>query len=325
MSMEISYPNTGLISPNYGVINKANEILVGKIAEELKANASGTMRKLSEEEVREMHEKARNEQRTLNVSCSEIINNVYCKTGDNITYNVDGVTFSNEEMKACKEIVKNAIAALPTKGSDLDYEDYAAMGIAANMVNAYAAEYLTEEQAEVVSKSINDYLDSLVQAEKERHAQSGYSVDDTESVGSTGKLNEYYDVRHQISDEAVESLKSQLTSNLPESTRKTLLANLEHARKNGSVVQSASNEQLADSIRALFQNINLRDGNAVNGAFAKYREIMTTVYKVNGIEITLNHDSLSHVLEQDINRFYMQVANAKAVLNGIGSGVDISV
>lgn len=27
MSMEISYPNIGLISLNYGVINKANEII----------------------------------------------------------------------------------------------------------------------------------------------------------------------------------------------------------------------------------------------------------------------------------------------------------
>lgn len=91
MSIEIGMQNTGLISPNYDVINKANKILAGKTAEDLKANTSGTMRELSAEEVREMREKARNEQRTLNVDRSEIVNNVYCKTGDNITYNVDGV------------------------------------------------------------------------------------------------------------------------------------------------------------------------------------------------------------------------------------------
>ena len=43
MSMEISYLNTGLISPNYDAINKANKILAGKTAEDLKANTSGTM------------------------------------------------------------------------------------------------------------------------------------------------------------------------------------------------------------------------------------------------------------------------------------------
>ncbi|MBR4983023.1 MAG: hypothetical protein IKY94_10725 [Lachnospiraceae bacterium] len=325
MSMEISYPNTGLISPNYDVINKANKILAGKTAEDLKANTSGTMQELSTEEVTAMREKARNEQRLLNVDRSEIVNNVYWKTGDNITYNVDGVSFTNEEMKACKEVVKNAIAALPTKGSDLDYEDCAAMGIAANMVNTYATEHLTVEQAEVINKSINDYLDSLVQAEKERHAQSGYFIDDTEGVGGKGELNKCYAVRQQLSEEAAESLRSQITSNLPENTRNTLLDNLEHASKQGSVVQSASNEQLADTIRTLFQNLNLSDGNAVNDAFARYREIMTPVYKANGIENTVNHDSLSHVLKQDENRFSMQIANAKAVLNSIGSSVNISV
>ena len=80
MSMEISYPNIGLISPNYDVINKANKILAGKTAEDLKANTSGTMQELSTEEVTVMREKARNEQRLLNVDRSEIVNNVYCKT-----------------------------------------------------------------------------------------------------------------------------------------------------------------------------------------------------------------------------------------------------
>ena len=325
MSMEISYPNTGLISPNYDAINKANKILAGKTAEDLKANTSGTVQELSTKEVRELREKARNEQRTLNVDRSEIVNNVYWKTGDNITYNVDGVSFTNEEMKACKEVVKNAIVALPTKGSDLDYEDYAAMGIAANMVNTYATEHLTVEQAEVINKSINDYLDSLVQAEKERHAQSGYFIDDTKGVGSTGELNKYYAVRQQLNEGAAESLRSQITSNLPENTRNTLLDNLEHASKQGSVVQSASNKQLADTIRTLFQNLNLRDHNAVNDAFARYREIMSPVYRATGIENTVNHNSLSNVLKQDENRFSMQIANAKAVLNSIGSSVNISV
>ena len=90
-------------------------------------------------------------------------------------------------------------------------------------------------------------------------------------------------------------------------------------------MQSASNEQLADTIRTLFQNLNLSDGNAVNDAFARYRKIMTPVYRATGIENTVNHNSLSNVLKQDENRFSMQIANAKAVLNSIGSSVNISV
>ena len=52
---------------------------------------------------------------------------------------------------------------------------------------------------------------------------------------------------------------------------------------------------------------------------------MTSVYRANGIENTMNHDSLSHVLGQDVNRFSVQIANVKAVLNSIGSSMDISV
>lgn len=63
----------------------------------------------------------------------------------------------------------------------------------------------------------------------------------------------------------------------------------------------------------------------MNGAFSKYRKLVTPTYRANGIENTMNHDSLSHVLEQDISRFSVQIVNAKAVLNGIGSGVDICV
>lgn len=325
MIIETGYPNTGLISQNYDAINRANNLIVGKTMDEIKEYSSGTMRAISEEEVREMHERVRNEERTINVESSEIVNNVYWNTGDNITYNVNGVAFSNEEMEACKAVVKNAIVALPIKGSDLDYEDYAAMGIAVNMVNTYVTEHLTEEQAEIVSICINDYFDSLVQEEKGRHAQSGYLIDATEDIGNTENLNNYYAVRHQMSDEVVNSLKSQLTSNLPENTRNTLLSNLEHARKNGSVVQSASNEQLAHTIRVMFQNINLRDGDEVNDAYEKYKSIMTPVYTASGIENTDNHASLSHVLEQDVRRFTMQVSSAKAVLRSNGSSVDIGV
>ena len=69
----------------------------------------------------------------------------------------------------------------------------------------------------------------------------------------------------------------------------------------------------------------MSDGNAVNDAFARYREIMAPVYKAHGIENTVNHDSLFHVIGQNTKRFSIQIANAKAVLNGMGHGVDIGI
>ena len=110
-----NYMNTGLISQNYDVINNVTK----KYGEN--KISSGTMRKMSDEEVREARHKQQNQTKTLSVDRSEVIDNVFSKTGDNITYDIDGVTFTNAEMKACKEVVRNAISALPAKGSDLDY------------------------------------------------------------------------------------------------------------------------------------------------------------------------------------------------------------
>lgn len=308
MSSVNNYMNTGLISQNYDVINNVTK----KYAEK----SSGTMRKMSDEEVREMHQKQQNQPRTLSVDRSEVVDNVFSKTGDNITYDIDGVTFTNAQMKACKEVVRNAISALPAKGSDLDYKDYAAMGIATNMVSSYAKENLTEEQAAVINKSMEEYINSLTQAEKERQEQDG--------VASTGNLNTYYNTRMKLSDQAADSLKSQM-ANLPEQTRKTLMANLEGATQRGSVVQSASNKELASTIKTLFQNVDMKDEKALNAAMKQYRELMTPVYQASGIRNTANNNSLTNVLDQDISRFVKQIANANAVTGNVGSTFNYTI
>ena len=308
--------NTGLISQNYDVINN----VTNKFAEK----SSGTMRKMSDEEVKEMHQKQQNQPKTLSVDRSEVIDNVFSKTGDNITYDIDGVTFTNAEMKACKEVVRNAISALPAKGSDLDYKDYASMGIATNMVSSYAKENLTDEQAAVINKSMEEYINSLTQAEKERQNSQGYFTDEQEGVGNTGNLNTYYNTRMKLSDQAADSLKSQM-ANLPEQTRKTLLANLEGATQRGSVVQSASNKELASTIKTLFENVDLKDEKARNAAMKQYRELMTPAYQANGLRNTANSNSLTEVLDQDVNGFVKQIANANAVTGNVGSTCNYTI
>lgn len=227
-------------------------------------------------------------------------------------------------MKACKEVVKNAISALPAKGSDLDYKDYAAMGIATNMVSSYAKENLTEEQAAVINKSMEEYIDSLTQAEKERRNSQEYFTDEQEGVGNTGNLNTYYNIRVKLSAQAAGSLKSQM-ADLPEQTRKTLLANLEGAAQRGSVVQSASNKELTSAIKDLFQNVNMKDENALNVAMKHYRELMTPVYQAGGIRNTADNNSLTNVLNQDIGAFVKQIANANAVIGNVGSTFNCTV
>lgn len=324
MSGVNNYVNKGLISQNYNVINSVTKKYAGSTSEDLREKSSGTMRKMSDEEVRETHRKQQSQSRTLSVDRSEVVDNVFFKTGDNIIYDIDGVTFTNAEMKACKEVVKNAISALPAKGNDLDYKDYASMGIATNMVSSYAKENLTEEQAAVINKSMEEYIDSLTHAEKERQNSRGYFTDEQEGVGNTGNLNTYYNTRVRLSAQAADSLKSQM-ADLPEQTRRTLLANLENAAQRGSVVQSASNKELASTIKALFQNVNMKDEKALNVAMKQYRELMTPVYQASGIRNTADSNYLTNVLNQDIGAFVKQIANANAVTGNVGSAFNCTV
>ena len=317
--------NTGLITRNQAAIETANKKLSGKSAKDLQANATGSLRELSEEEVRELHAKAKNEPKILQAERSEFVNNIYSKTGDNITYEIDGVRFTNEEMKRCKELVKQAVLELPSMGSDLDYEDYAAMGLAENMVSTYAKEHLTEEQANVLEQSISDYMEQLINAEQERQAGEGYSIDQREGIGPTGELNKYYAVRKTLGESAAESFKKLLNEKLPQQTRNTLLANLEHAQTSGSVVQSATNRELAGMIRELLKNTDIKNPASMSSACSRYKELMKPVYQSYGVMDTAQHKSLTHVLNQDVNRFDMQATRAKAVMGGLGSTVNVSV
>ena len=79
MSSVNNYMNTGLISQNYDVINNVTKKYAGNTSEELQEKSSGTMRKMSDEEVREMHQKQQNQPRTLSVDRSEVVDNVFSK------------------------------------------------------------------------------------------------------------------------------------------------------------------------------------------------------------------------------------------------------
>lgn len=325
MTVGTTLVNTGLITRNQVVIETVNKKLSGKSVKELRANSTGSLRELSEEEVRELHAKAKNEPKILQADRSEFVNNIYSKTGDNITYEIDGVWFTNEEMKRCKELVKQAVLELPSIGSDLDYEDYAAMGLAENMVSTYTKEHLTEEQANVLEKSISGYMEQLINAEQERQSGKEYSIDQRDGIGPTGELNNYYAVHKTLGESATESFKKLLNEKLPQQTRNTLLANLEHAQTIGSVVQSATNREMAGMIRELFKNTDIKNPASMSSACSRYKELMRPVYQSYGVMDTAQHKTLTHVLNQDINHFDMQVARAKAVLGGLGSTVNVSV
>ena len=228
--------------------------------------------------------------------------------------------FTNEEMQACKEVVKNAIAVLPRKGSSLDYSDYALMGIASNAVGSYAKEHLTKDQAEIVNRSIEEYIDSLKQAEKESQKSAECFTDYTEGVGSTGELNKYYSTRSPLglSQEAVEDFE-RMVAHLPADTRNRLLANLGAAQSKGSVVQSASNKEYAETIKSAFQEADLKDDISVNAVLKRYQKLMSPVYKAAGLQNIYGNNALASVLKQDENSFLAYISNMRTIAENAGS------
>lgn len=273
--------NTGKISQNYDVIDIVNR----KFSENADISGFSQMSEMSPEEVSAAYLNAKNRANTLYVDDNEFIDNIYSNTGDNITYNINGVTFTNAEMKSCKEIMRQAVSALPLKGSDLSYGDYAAMGIAENLISEYAKANLTDSQAEILNSSIEKYFNSLIAAEKE-------------SQSAEGGLNET----------AVQSLKIQI-SNLPEYTKNNLTANLKYAQSGAVRAQSAKSSEAALSIRNMFKNADLKDKLAVKRLFEQYSEIMQPVYREYGLRNSSESNSLTNALQRDIDRFTRQIEN----------------
>lgn len=295
-----------LITQNYDVINRFENNLVGR---QLPSEQSGSMRAISEDEKILINQKSKSEPKTLTVDSSEIVNNVYSKTKDNITYDINGVSFSNQEMKACKEVVKNAISLLPTMGSDLDYNNYASMGIAKNMVDSYSDDNLSEEQAKIIKEAFGNYLNDLIEAEKVRQEKDGFYMTNAESYYA-GKIKLYVE-----NDE----LKSKLTNKIPQNVRDNLMANIKDTKEHGSVVQSATNKKYAEEIMNMFANVNMRDNKAVNELLGRYKDLISPVYTSYGLKNTINSDSLTAVIHKDVAIFGAQISNAKTIIDNVGS------
>lgn len=98
---------------------------------------------------------------------------------DNMVFWVEGVRFSKSEMEECHSIICKADDLLLQIGGNMDYRDYAKLGIAYNVVSTYAEENLTWAQQQVVKQGMAALLDSYIVAEQELFVTGDYiEVDD---------------------------------------------------------------------------------------------------------------------------------------------------
>lgn len=221
-------------------------------------------------------------------------------------YQVGGVYFSKEELEQCRMVMKTATDNMTCgigRNANLDYENYAQMGIAAGTVKKYAAENLTEEQAAVVNKAMQEYNEALVNMEQDMMSDGTYLDSPYEG------LNEYYGKVHLLNDseiEAINNLKKELgklTGRYYEPTTSGAI----------SVVQTATNKELIGNITDLFSNLDYSDEEAVNKAMEQYKRWMTPAYTAAGMNDL--HGSLTRVLNEDVAGFRKQIENVLMASN----------
>lgn len=207
----------------------------------------------------------------------------------------------------------------PLSGGKLyyDYKDYAQMGIAENSVAKYAAENLTEEQAQVVNKSLSDYISGLLDSQEE-WINSECIIDDREGIGDTGEMNTYYAVRHVIPQWMQDKIDAEFDAAFASVGIYREHTNSSADSRNRGLIYCASNKDLAGSIRSLFAGTDITNASQLADAFKEYKDMMTAAYRAVGFGRTTND-----MLKDDTNSFTKQVSNMKAVLSGINrNGID---
>ncbi len=244
---------------------------------------------------------------SIYAEATELIENHYGNSDR--AFVIDGVEFSSDEMKAVKEVVGSAVKSVGKRaGSNLDYNDYAKMGIAENQVRAYVAENLTEEQAEVVNRTVSGYMNHMIQKEME----SSYVIEDS-----------YYGKR-DVNDDiaAIKQYTKDMVakSNLPEQTKRVFAATKVDAPV---MVISASNAELANSIRSTFADVNMEDEAEWKSVFQQYQKWMKPAY----LEYYVGSSSEAEQrLQRDAKSFEEQCRQIRKTVQAVNvSHVDLQI
>ena len=207
------------------------------------------------------------------------------QSDDNGNFTVGGATFTREELEECRAVMKAAVDGIGCgigKNTTIDYKNYAEMEIAAGGVRAYAVENLTEKQAAVVNKAMQEYNDALIKLEKDTLERAG-AVDITES-----ELSNYYGKAQPIPKEMLDRIYS-------------FNSNSKLNSGDAGTIQSATNEDLINRIRDIFSNLDYSDSSSLDPVTEKYKEFIAPAKRALGVSSSNGY--LSQVLNQDVSGF----------------------
>lgn len=284
--------NTDKIKENWEQIKSESMNLV-QISKEAGTYESS----LSVEDIKNLGEVRQN-------SCNYSLDAFFRKDMPKITtdggYLVGGASFSKEELEQCRMVMKAAADSIGCgigKNTNIDYENYAQMGLAVSSVRAYASENLTEEQAAVVNRAMQEYNEALINLEKET-----MSTDDYKDSNYEG-LSEYYGKVRVLDEGEIDALNklkeemSRITGRYYAPSQIGMTA----------VVQSATNKELIGEITDLFSNMDTTNEESVNAAMKKYKELVAPAYTASGIDD--KHGGLTRVLNDDLLTFKKQMSD----------------
>lgn len=182
----------------------------------------------------------------------------------NVTYKVDGVLFSAEEMTSMREALGDVFASVKRPGYNLDYSDYAKMGIAENVIRSYAEKNLNEEQTDVIMKVVSEHMDQVIAKEPE----ASFVVED-----------QYYGKRNnsELHQKCVQAIKEAAAAAdfYSVETKKRFA---EMSVDTPAMTISASNTELASSLRNVFANIDFENGDELKTFFKQYQDWMKPAY-----------------------------------------------
>lgn len=221
-------------------------------------------------------------------------------------YTVNGVSFTKEELEQCRVVMRAAADGIGSgigKYGTLDYKNYAQMGIAVSGVGAYAEANLTEEQAGVVKKAMQEYNEALIQ-----HQESILS-DGSYISGDVGAVSDYYGTMHVLSDVMVDEM-NKLKEKLSELTGRTYAKT---AYGHPVVVQSATNRELINNVTELFSNMDIQDSRSVSETMETYKKLVTPAY--TAYRPSDGSNALKDYFDGDISGFRKQLDNILMAMN----------
>lgn len=162
-------------------------------------------------------------------------------------YKIGGVSFTEEEFTAARELVTDASSQLKT--GYLSYRDYAKMEVAQKVVDERAAKGFSADQAKVISRAMMDYNNSLVERQNEMLSVR------TTRVNNDPESGRYFGVEVLVPGNVTQSGNARYAS-----------------------TDIATDSELIKTLRDSIRAVDITGKNAASELKTLYQDIMKPVY-----------------------------------------------